>query len=204
MYQIKIDFGSDFLQLMRELQNRASIEGGIDKISDAAASLFLTEWGLTVDEINEANKQYWEKWERNELKRPADVYQSMVDFAQHSLPDRHRLITHIAAIVYLDFEVTEEEREFTDLVQELFDMRPSEFNPLLEKGRNLAVALNHFGNVYAQAVIDEHEKTSRRRFKKLETEEEEAARKDDPNRPKRFNTGWLRKLTGAELGEEES
>ena len=147
----KISFGCDFLYLMRELQLRASESGELDLVSDAAAKLFLIEWGFTVEEVDEANKLFWDRVSSESLGEFFAAIQRVVEHAGKERSAQERLVIQLAAIGSMDFNVTPMEESLVSGFQEAFDLRPSEFNALCDRGWNLAVALDFFGTQYLEA-----------------------------------------------------
>lgn len=147
----KISFGCDFLYLMRELQLRSSESGELDLISDAAARLFLVEWGFSVEEIDETNKLFWDRVNSESLGDLLPAMQRVVEHVSKDPSAQERLVMQLAAIGSMDFSVTAQEGSFVSSFQEAFDLRPSEFNALCQRGWELAVALDFFGMQYLEA-----------------------------------------------------
>ena len=143
----KIEFGCDYLNIMRSL---AWADGEWDPVEDAAAKMFLLSWGFSLEEIDEANALYLERLNKDALE--SDLYKVAKRIADHIAQDKaaqDRLVTELAAVGAIDRDVTGEEREFVEWFQHLLDMRPSEFAALCIQGEALAIALNYFGDAYA-------------------------------------------------------
>jgi len=147
----KISFGCDFMYVMRELQVRASESAALDPISDAAAKLFLIEWDFSPDEVDEANKLFWDRFNSESLGELLAAMQRVVEHVSKDRAAQERLVIQLAAIGSMDYNVTSQEGSFVSGFQEAFDLRPSEFNALCERGWNLATALDYFGAQYLEA-----------------------------------------------------
>jgi hypothetical protein len=149
----KIAFGVDYLVLMRELVVRSTNQGEpIDLPSDAAARFFLLQWEFSPDEIDQANRIYWEMCNNNNL--PQDLYPVAKRIADHIMDDpvaQQRLVVELAAIGTMDGSVTPAENQYVYWFRDILDMRPSEFQSLLARGYSMAIGLNYFGQVFASS-----------------------------------------------------
>ena len=153
----KLNFGRDLFYIMRELIERgknpdqAAIQESRWIVPDASIRLFLIQWGLSVEEIDEANTMFWNQVESDSLEDLQIVIERVVDHLSNDSEAKERLIIQMAAIGLLDFDVTEGESNFVRRFQEVLDFRPSEFSKLASRGNDLAIALNYFGNEYVKA-----------------------------------------------------
>lgn len=147
----KIKFGFDYLVLMRNLQWKGrSSSDGLDPVDDAAARLFLLEWGFTNQEVDETNKIFWERARANAL--PTDllpVAQRVTEYLKGDRNAQERLIIQLAAVGSMDGIVTPDEGLFVLWFRDLFDLKPSEWEALANRGEELAVGLNFFGKTFA-------------------------------------------------------
>jgi len=147
----KILFGVDYLNLARSLEIRGLKDPNdpYSPSSDAAAKLFLLQWGFTTDEIDKANQVFYEKVNNNELD---DTLQPVIDrvmkFIGDDKEEQERFVIELAALGMMDFNVTEDEKGFVFYFQDKFDLKPSEFQDLCMKGSQWAIALNYFGDEY--------------------------------------------------------
>lgn len=149
----RVSFGCDFLHLMRELYWRSSDspEDADYRIPDAAARLFLLLWGLSAQEVDQANELFWQRFNSRTLDELRQVMQRMADHVSRDQAAQERLVTHLAAMGSMDFEVTDAERFFVRWFQEALDLRPSEFGAWCERGGALAIGLDYFGRMYYES-----------------------------------------------------
>lgn len=145
----KIEFGCDFLYICRELQARDKNPRKMFS-SDAAARFFLLLWDFTVEEVDEANELYWSRFNDKKLDEPLDVIERIASHIGDDQALQKQLITHLSAIGYMDYDITEDEWYFVKFLSDKFDLRPSEFNEYSDKGGSLAVGLNFFGDQYME------------------------------------------------------
>jgi hypothetical protein len=145
----KIEFGCDYLNIMRSLEYAGSPRE-VDLVADAAARVFLLNWGFSVEEIDEANSLYLERLKKNELE--GDLSKVAKRIADHIAQDKtaqDRLVTELAAVSCIDDNVTSDEAQFVKWFEDILDIRPSEFAALCDRGFDWAVALKFFGDAYA-------------------------------------------------------
>ena len=152
----KVEFGVDFLSICRDLIGRSS---GLDEeinqslyiVADAAARLFLLEWGLTVEEGDRADALWWERFENDKLDEIDIVVDRVIDHFSQEPKAKERILIQLVAITYLDYEVTDGEQYAFRFFSENFDLRPSEEEELIKKGFDLAIGLNYFGDQFSEA-----------------------------------------------------
>lgn len=144
--QGKINFGVDFIFMMIELNARA--KDGLDPASMGATLLFLLEWGLTGEEVDEANRIFWERNDNDTTGTVKEVIDRLVGHVKDNQEAKQRLIRQMVAISSLDYHHSDAEVSFVRGCSELLDMRPSEFQELVERGNDLAHGLNYFGERY--------------------------------------------------------
>ena len=146
----KLEFGCDYLDLMRWLETQGS--KNMDPVTDTAVRLLLLQWDFTLEEIDEANKQFWERLNAGTL--PNDlltVAKRITDYIKDDKTAQERLIIELAAIGYMDMNVNNGENTYVTWFQDLLDIKPSEFQALCTQGMNWAIGLNFFGNEYANS-----------------------------------------------------
>ena len=141
----KVRFGCDYLHLMRQLQLQDSNAKQIMPISDAAAKLFLHNWGLEVKDIDEANKLFFEKADKQSLGSAADALDRIAMHIRGDTDKVEQLIIEAAAIASMDFDFTKEEASIFLIFQSVFDLRQSEIEECIENGYGVAMLLNNFG-----------------------------------------------------------
>ena len=146
----KIEFGCDYLYLVRTLIWEAKPESGQDAIPDAAAKLFLLQWGFSVEEVDQANALFFERVNAETLGEFHPAYERIVAHVSKDRTAQERLVTQLAALGAMDFQVTDGEANFVRWFMDEFDLRPSEFQALCERGWDLAVGLDYFGKVYME------------------------------------------------------
>lgn len=147
----KTDFGVDYLTITRFLVMKGH-DGGFDPVDDAAAQLFLLQWGFTVEEIEAADNAYRQKAADGTLGTDIfPIVQRLVDYIKDDESAKDRLVTELAAIGLMDGNVTQDEDVFVTAFRDLLDLRPSQFHSLTEAGKDWAIALNYFGNEFAKS-----------------------------------------------------
>jgi hypothetical protein len=149
----KIAFGIDYLVIMRNLECREYQETGGDDVADAAARLFLLQWGFSIEEIDEANRIFWDMAHQNKLPdKLAPVFQRVVEFVKKDPNGVEKFITELAAVGSLNGNITDQEREYLNQFEGYFDLRPSEFYELCQRGWNWGIALNYLGEQYKAKI----------------------------------------------------
>lgn len=148
----KVEFGCDFLYVMRELQMRSGAGGNLDPVSDAAARLLLVQWGLSIEEGDKANELFWQRVNEGTLDPLAVAAQRIADGIGGDRGAQKRLIVQLAAVGCMDFDLTDREVSLIGWFRDAFDMRSSEFADLCRQGLDLAVALDYFGTKYAESA----------------------------------------------------
>jgi len=147
----KLEFGCDYLQIMRSLEAVGDTNGKWDPVADAAARLFLLQWGFSIQEIDDANKLFWDRLQKNALENDLDVVATRIaDHIHDDRPAQERLVQQLAAVGEMDLKVNDEEQNFVGYFRDKLDMRQSEFTKLCEQGEAWAIALDFFGQQYAK------------------------------------------------------
>jgi uncharacterized tellurite resistance protein B-like protein len=145
-----INFGCDYLYLIRYLILKRDNSNVSDSVSDAAAKFFLISWGLSIDEIDAANKLFFEKHKKDEFDDFNNIVDRIISFISEDKSAKERLIIQLSAIAFMDYEIKDEEASYVRMFSELLDFRPSEFIRLTEIGSDTAIALNYFGDIYSK------------------------------------------------------
>lgn len=147
----KILFGVDFLciALLMAASGLTEPNDHISPITISAAKLFLLQWGFTTEEIEQADQIFTEKVNNNGLDGTLNqVIDRVVNFIRDDKEKQERFVIELAALALMDLEVTEREDRFVGKFKDLFDMKPSEFQNLIEIGGHWAIALNYFGDEF--------------------------------------------------------
>ncbi len=143
-----VEFGVNYFALMRELEQAASPDGGLDNISDASLRVFLHLWGLTDQEIDRAVSQYNERRDNGALGELREYAAKILDYIGPAPADRERLVLEMGAVGFMDFAISAQEKALVSYMNLIVDMKPSEYYTLLDRGKGLARALHHYGEVY--------------------------------------------------------
>ena len=149
----KVLFGVDYLYFMRtmEIEDDDSKKGNMESVVDSVIRFFLLQWGFSVDEINKANQLFWEKIENKKLDSSLQpVLDRIVKFVQDDREKQERLVIEMIAVGSLDNNVTERELWFAEQMRDKFDLRPSEYQALISRGRDWATAVDYLGNSYIE------------------------------------------------------
>ena len=151
----KIDFGCDYISIMRSMAFKGH-PNEVNQISDAAAKLFLALWGFTVDEIAQADQLFYFKMNSGQYNAPLiETAKRVVYHLSANRQDQERLIVQLAALGLMDFVVTDQEKAFVLIFQQLLQLDMAKYQDLCNQGANLAVVLNNFGKVYMDSAINQ-------------------------------------------------
>jgi hypothetical protein len=148
----KINFGCDFISMMRSLAFKGQ-PNQINPVNEALITLFLLQWGFTVEEVAAANNLFFVKLNSGHFGAPfIETARRIVSHVSASRADQERLVTQMAALGLMDFVVTNEERAFVSIFQQLLNLNPVDFQNLCTQGGAMAVALNNFGKAYMSSA----------------------------------------------------
>lgn len=120
----KISFGVDFLHTMLETDKRSDV--GSPKAHPIAMIMLIMEWGLSLDEVNEANKLFWKKNDDKTLDDFPQAVNRLILYTKDVPDAKSKLVTDMIAISYLDGNVSEDEKKLILALGEMYDFRPSE------------------------------------------------------------------------------
>lgn len=148
----KISFAVDFINLLGLMNLRA--KGGMNPVAHSAILLFLVEWGLTANELDQANGIFWQMVEAKTIDNFDVAAKRLAGALANHPAEQQRMMIQLAAIAELDADLTQEEITYLKSWGETFDMRPSEVSVLYDRGRQLAMALTFFGRKFMEAVQD--------------------------------------------------
>lgn len=156
----KIMFGVDYYTLMRFMENPdvgEDYDSRKGNVVDAVISLFLLQWDFIVEEINESNKIYWEKFNSRTLdEKISTVVDRIVDFLKDDKKAQEKFLIEMLAVAQMDSTVLKDEIALPQHLRDRFDFRPSEYQKIIDKGWNWQVALNYLGDQF----IDYEKKTN--------------------------------------------
>jgi hypothetical protein len=149
----KLKFGCDYLNIMRNLEVKAKpkYDAPLNPVSDAAARLFLLNWGFSKKEIEDANQLFWDRFNNKNLDDFAKVIDRVIDFIKDDKVAQERFFVELFAIFFMDAPISkdalsEEVKDyFSHFIIDILNMKESEYTPLVYKGKDLALALNIFG-----------------------------------------------------------
>jgi len=150
----KILFGVDYLNLMSWMELPGDDEKP-DKYHDfgpityAMAQLFLLQWDFSIKEIDEANRIFNEKIDSNTLdENLSTVIDRLAKFIKDDKSAVEKLITEMTAIAHMDQKISRGENWLADVFKETFDLAPSEFRRLDQRGIDWAIALDYLGGKF--------------------------------------------------------
>lgn len=150
----KVMFGVDYLHLMRDMEiPRENEKNNEEKIIvvDAVIKLFLLQWDFSIDEIDQANKVYWDKIHSGTLDQDLNpVINRVVDFLKNDKKAQEKLIIEMTAVAQMDEYILEDEKALPQYLVKRFDFRPSEFESFIQKGWDWQVALNFLGTKFIE------------------------------------------------------
>ena len=151
----KILFGVDYLNIMRFMEmpdEREKFDENKTLVVDAVARLFLLNWDFTIEEIDEANRVFWEKVNSETLDETViTVIDRVVKFLEGDRKAQERFLIEVAAIAQMDDTFINNEGFIKDVLQDKFDFRPSEVTALYKKGWSWRIALDFVGEKYVEA-----------------------------------------------------
>lgn len=148
----KIAFAVDYINVLGLMNVRSRV--GMNPISHAAILLFLTEWGLSAAELDEANQTFWAQVEAKTLDDFNVAAQRLTKAIAERDTERKRLMIQLAAIAELDRDLTPDELAYFKSWGETLDLRPSEVSALFERGRQMALALSFFGKKFMETTLN--------------------------------------------------
>jgi hypothetical protein len=144
-------FGYDFLWTMRELMFRRNVRS-FDQYADSVAKFCLVQSGMSVDEVDKVNEQFFNRLERENLGSYSEALERLISSASKDVRTQECIISSLAAVATTQVgEISEEQREFMHGFRELLDMKPSQFQQALQRGVDLAVALNYSARQYVES-----------------------------------------------------
>ncbi|MEW6030630.1 MAG: hypothetical protein ACOYZ8_11695 [Chloroflexota bacterium] len=146
-----VEFGFQYLYALRELQLKGADKTKLDSVADAAARMFLIGWGLSLDEVDEANRVFWSRLEKNELGNLQTALQNLKSRVGGNPSDVNHFVVEACAVAAMDLDLSEGEVGFINVLKDLFDLRQSDVMTLLERGYNTAIGLRFFGNEYVKS-----------------------------------------------------
>ena len=138
----KIEFGADFIHILAEINTRSG--KNFNPLIHAARGIFLIEWDLSVLEVDEATKLFFERLNEEKLDNLLSCTRKIQAYIGDKQESKERLLIQFSSMAFLDKEVTEEARDFINEFADVLDFRRSEANALYTKAFNLAISLQVF------------------------------------------------------------
>ena len=161
----KISFGIDYLNVMRFMElpdENENYDENKKHVVDAVARLFLLQWDFSVEEIDEANKAFWEKVNSKTLDETIiTVIDRIVDFLKGDKKAQEKFLTEVAAVAQMDDTFLDSEDFMKDMLQSKFDFRPSEIAEFYKKGWYWRIALDYMGERYIEAAKAKQKQTDK-------------------------------------------
>lgn len=143
----KVSFGIDFLNVMGNADMKSGQSDCMNGFN--LARLFLvTEWGLSLEEADEANRLFWEQVQKNSVEDLGVVAERFLSHLKKDSAASTKFLTEMITINFLDERITDEEKQFTMAFAEELDFRKSEVNVMVEKGIAYAAAYGFFARNY--------------------------------------------------------
>ena len=116
------------------------------------AWFLLFQWGLTSEEVNEAQRLFTKRIEKDQLGPIVDAAGRLAKYAIEDPNRKMQLVIDLAAVVATQkSQYTDVQKTIVSGLQELLDMRPSEFQAAFARGVDLAAAMGFIGHEYAVA-----------------------------------------------------
>lgn len=145
----KVRFGLDFLTVM--LLAALHDEEGHENAYSLARLILITDWELTPDEQDEANKLLKEKIDNQTVDDLGVVAKRLLPHIKKDAAASERFMIGMMTINFLDGNVTDGEEDFTIRFANEFDFRRSEISAMSIIARNNAMAYAWFGETYIKA-----------------------------------------------------
>lgn len=145
----RIDFGIEYLYSVTTLAISEKGAVDFDPVVYAAARFFLLDWGLSIDEADEANRQLLNFMKDKSLE-PTEKLDRLFNRIKSDPVLKEKYATQIAALVSFDNKITDMEKIFMNVIQDKLDFRHSEIVDIFTKGINLSIGLRFFGENYAK------------------------------------------------------
>lgn len=142
----KIGFGVDFIHAMLEINGRSNEVSG--NALPIARVLLVIEWGLSVEEQDEANKLFWKKDKEKTLDDFSDVATRLVEHVKNAPEAKSKFLADLILITGLDEDLSEDEKNFVQVFGNMLDFRPSEIAKLVDRADHVLNALNWFAKQY--------------------------------------------------------
>jgi hypothetical protein len=110
----KIQFGIDFLIIMRTLELMAQDINTTNKVTfaDSAAKLFMVFWDFSIPEIEETNKRFLQKMKMNCLDKPTNAIMRISNFIKDDPYLVDMFVVQLAAMGLMDMDLSQNELVF--------------------------------------------------------------------------------------------
>jgi len=120
--------------------------------TDAVARYLLIHLGFSIEDIDEANRVFWQRLKAGTMGDLGDAVGRIADFVKDNDWLKNYVVSSMTAMATIqDSPVTAEQIAFIRIFQDVLDMRLSQFESALDKGQEWGIALNYVVSQYALA-----------------------------------------------------
>lgn len=138
----RISFGVDYLHMLMETNYRSTKQS--EGTAALARMLLVLEWGLSVDEQDQANQEFWTQFNTESLEHFSVAVDRLTAHVK-DIPDaKAKLLTDVIMITKLDLDYSDEEDRLIRALGNIFDFRPSEIEKLFDRAADVLNALSWF------------------------------------------------------------
>lgn len=150
----KILFGVDFLNIMRWMElpdENEEFDQEKQEVVDTVAMFLLAQWDFNIEEIDKADKLFWEKVNSESSNEIIiKVVERIVGFLEGSKNDQEKFFVNLATVALMDSTYINHERIMMEEFQKRFDFRPSEVDAIYEKGWSWSRGFDILGDTYVK------------------------------------------------------
>lgn len=140
----------DLLWIFREFLIKGDNEMG--NYPDAVARYLLVQLGINISNVDETDQIFWQRANAGTLGDLTDAIGRIANCVQDNDWLKRYIISSMAAIVTAqNSNLTDEQAGFMRVFQDVFDMRPSEFDSALSEGEEWGIALQFIADEYARS-----------------------------------------------------
>lgn len=144
--------GKDLLGIFRGLISMTETDE-FNSAQDALAKYFLIEMGLSIDYVDESDRKFYKDIESGNLDDFDDVIRRLTKFLARDGNEYLKcvIVSDLATLLQIQDEgISDNQNEYLDYFQEIFDMKPSEFQKCIQKGINKGIGLIYFSEAYSK------------------------------------------------------
>ena len=119
---------------------------------DAVAKYLLVHLGVSVKEVDETNRVFWQKVENGTLGEFKDALLRISNAVKENEWLKGYIVSSLVTVLEVqESNFTNEQSGLLDLFQSLFDMRPSDFEDAINKGQEWGIALKYVATEYVKS-----------------------------------------------------